>query len=149
MQALVSASQFGKEAAQLHHLLPTYSPKFQEHIHIYVCPVLSIASFGADTSCALHSLYTSAALQSLGKLVGKHPGEKRKMKILKGVSGALKPVSLALAQCKAQFPWTTCKNFSCDIWEVCKCNTSAVLFHRIIAALCQAAVYAVAYSYTT
>ena len=28
----------------------------------------------------------------MGQLVGKRPGEKRKMKILKGVSGALQPV---------------------------------------------------------
>ena len=33
-----------------------------------------------------------AVLQSLGKLIGKTAGEKRKMKILKGVTGALKPV---------------------------------------------------------
>lgn len=31
-------------------------------------------------------------LQSVGQLVGKRPGEKRIMKILKGVSGALQPV---------------------------------------------------------
>ena len=41
-------------------------------------------------SRACHS--HAAVMQILGKLVGKSAGEKRKMKILKGVTGALKPV---------------------------------------------------------
>ena len=44
-------------------------------------------------------LSQNGALQAFGKLVGKRPGEKRTMRILKGVSGALKPVRTRVTSC--------------------------------------------------
>lgn len=59
------------------------------HVWTDACSKLCVLTFDAsgDDLC-VHA----AVVQSVGLLVGKRIGAKRKMRILKGVTGALKPV---------------------------------------------------------
>ena len=59
------------------------------HIRTDACGKLCALTFDATgVDMCVHAV----VIQSVGLLVGKRVGEKRKMRILKGVTGALEPV---------------------------------------------------------
>lgn len=76
--------------------LPTVSNSFKGLLEV-ICGYTDHA-FVPFATAALYTIpmaHTLLLSQRLGKLVGRSGAEKAKMTILKGVSGALKPVSVA------------------------------------------------------